>query len=169
MGLYVVVVDYLQMVDAPEEMRGASDKQKVDYVIRALKVSSRNTHAPLIAISSLSRSNYEAEASLAAFKESGAIEYTADIVLALTYANAAKAEQGDKNKGAAKMEQKAEGMKPKRELELEILKNRNGQKGRFLLHYEAKWNHFREYTLEEEEAWRNEKNKEKEGVKKGKW
>ena len=163
----VVVVDYLQMVDAPEEMRGASDKQKVDYVIRALKVSSRNTHAPLIAISSLSRSSYEAEASLAAFKESGAIEYTADIVLALTYANAAKAEQGDKNKGAAKMEQKAEGMKPKRELELEILKNRNGQKGRFLLHYEAKWNHFSEYTLDEEDCLRDKWAKESAAKKNG--
>lgn len=164
----VVVVDYLQMVDAPEEMLGASDKQKVDYVIRALKVASRNTHTPLIVISSLNRSNYEAEASLAAFKESGAIEYTADIVLALTYANAAKAEQGDKNKGAAKLEQKVEGMKPDRELDLEILKNRNGQKGRFLLHYEARWNHFAEYPLEEEEELRDKWAREA-AARKGAW
>lgn len=77
----VVFIDYLQILRSPDSR--LSDKQAMDANVIELKRISRDEGIPLFAVSSFNRQNYAAEASFAAFKESGAIEYSADVVLAL--------------------------------------------------------------------------------------
>lgn len=112
----VVFVDYLQIIAAPKDMR-ATDKQIVDYSIRVLKQLSRDKGVPLVAISSYNRSSYKEGADMTSFKESGGIEYSSDVLLALQF------EGMDDEK---QLDIKAEKGKLDREIELVVLKNRNG-------------------------------------------
>lgn len=122
----LVFVDYLQIL-APYDMR-ASDKQNTDKAVLELKRLSRDYKTPVVAISSFNRDNYTSEVNMTAFKESGAIEYGSDVLLALQ-------PQGMKP-GYTKPEQQqnAEIVKRckaslQRSVEAVILKNRNGKTG----------------------------------------
>ena len=77
----VVLVDYLQLL-APYNDR-ATDKQNTDRAVLELKRISRDYKIPVIAISSLNRANYNTPISLEAFKESGGVEYSSDVVIGL--------------------------------------------------------------------------------------
>ena len=81
------VVDYLQIlqadVDPVTNRRPTDPKLIADYNITALKRLSRELDIPVIVISSLNRGNYLAPVDFESFKESGAIEYTADVVIGL--------------------------------------------------------------------------------------
>ena len=79
----VVVIDYLQIL-APYDMR-ATDKQNTDKTVLELKRISRDYKLPVIGISSFNRDNYTAPVNMAAFKESGAIEYSSDVLIGLQY------------------------------------------------------------------------------------
>ena len=113
----VVIIDYLQIL-APYSER-ATDKQNTDKAVMELKRISRDYKTPVIGISSLNRANYKEAVTMEAFKESGAIEYSSDILIGLQL------------KGAGKKEFDANEAKRKdpREIELVILKNRNGRTG----------------------------------------
>lgn len=111
----VVIVDYLQLL--PPENDRLTDKAATDRNITALKRLSVKYQSPVIAISSLNREGYKAgitkqELTLASLKESGAIEYTADIVAIMDYLEAPK-----KDKAITEPTQ----------IKLKILKNRIGQ------------------------------------------
>ena len=130
----VVIIDYLQII-APADPR-ASDKQNTDKAVLELKRLSRDTKIPILAISSLNRENYSAPISMTAFKESGAIEYSSDVLLGLQYEGMDYRDgESDKardqrirelRKANDEKASKGEGI----EIELKILKNRNGSKGR---------------------------------------
>jgi len=77
----VVIIDYLQLI-APYEIR-ATDKQNTDKAVMELKRLSRDYKIPVIGISSFNRQNYNQPVSMEAFKESGAIEYSSDVLLGL--------------------------------------------------------------------------------------
>lgn len=77
----VVIIDYLQILE-PYEMK-ASDKQNTDKAVLELKRISRNYKIPVIGISSFNRQNYEEAVSMKSFKESGAIEYSSDVLIGL--------------------------------------------------------------------------------------
>ena len=113
----VVVVDYLQIL-SPLMPRG-SDKQNVDYSVLELKRLSRDLKLPVIAISSFNRQNYSSPASMESFKESGAVEYSSDVLLGMQLAGV----------GKPGFDIAAEKQKSPRDVELCILKNRNGQAG----------------------------------------
>lgn len=112
----LVLIDYLQIL-APYNER-SSDKQNTDKAVIELKRLSRDFNIPVLAISSFNRENYKKEVNLAAFKESGAIEYGSDMVLGL--------QVKDKGKDQAQDEKKESDREM--ELELKILKNRHGKK-----------------------------------------
>ena len=78
----VVFIDYLQVIQPAAESR-LSDKQHVDQLVVRLKQLSRRLDLPVMAVSSFNRASYNEEAgpSMTAFKESGAIEYGADVLL----------------------------------------------------------------------------------------
>ena len=79
----VVIVDYVQIMKTPDIHM--TDKQKTDENVTELKRISRDFNIPIIAISSFNRDKYKEPVSLAAFKESGAIEYTSDVLIGLQY------------------------------------------------------------------------------------
>ena len=76
----VVIVDYLQIIQPLE--RG-STKDAVDGHVKALKKLQVNYDLVLIVISSLNRQNYLTPIDFESFKESGGIEYTADVIWGL--------------------------------------------------------------------------------------
>ncbi len=128
----VVFVDYLQVL-RPLDMR-MTEKQSVDYNVVELKRLSRDLDIPVIAVSSFNRMSYNGPAVFEAFKESGSVEYTADVVLAMQL-------RGKKEKDSAEDLKNRE----PRPLELVILKNRRGRAYEVIpLDYWPKYNYFME-------------------------
>lgn len=113
----LVIIDYVQIL-RPLDPR-MSDKQAVDYNVMELKRISREYKIPIIGISSLNRQSYKDKISMTSFKESGAIEYSSDILIGLQLKGAGEP-TFDVDEAKAKEE---------REIELIILKNRNGKTG----------------------------------------
>ena len=79
----LIIIDYVQILQSPDVH--LTDKQKTDENVTELKRISRDYNTPVIAISSFNRDNYKEPVSMAAFKESGAIEYTSDVLIALQH------------------------------------------------------------------------------------
>lgn len=132
----VVIVDYLQMLE-PDNPR-ATDKQNMDAAVKGLKRISRRYKIPVIAISSFNRGNYNSSANEAAFKESGSIEYSADVLLGLQFKNVK-----DDNFSLTEAKKKDE-----REIELVILKQREGHVGGSVSYkYYPAFNYFTETGL----------------------
>lgn len=77
----VVFIDYLQILSC--EDKNLTDKQRTDYIVEALKNMQKQNDLTLIVISSLNRQNYLIPVDFESFKESGGIEYTADVVWGL--------------------------------------------------------------------------------------
>ena len=111
----VIIIDYLQILAS--DVRG-TDKQNTDRSVLELKRLSRDFKMPIIAISSFNRENYKTEVSMLAFKESGAIEYSSDVLLGLQFRGAGP----NLNDTEARK-------KDPREIQLKVLKNRNGRVG----------------------------------------
>ena len=108
----VVLIDYLQII-APVDVH-FTDKQNLDRIVCALKKLSREKELTILAISSFNRENYNLEVSMNAFKESGGIDYSADVLIGLQARGAGKPGFNIDD----------EKRKDPRELELRILKNR---------------------------------------------
>ena len=120
----VVFIDYLQILQSPDVRM--SDKQATDKNVFSLKRISREYKIPVIVISSLNRDNYSQEINMAAFKESGAIEYSSDVLIGLQ-------PQG-MDGGTTDSEKKSNRQVLKnckagdiRRIELVVLKNRHGK------------------------------------------
>lgn len=113
----LVIVDYLQIL-APYNER-ATDKQNTDKAVMELKRISRDFKTPVIGISSFNRDNYNNAVSMQAFKESGAIEYSSDVLIGLQL----------KGAGTKEFDVTEAKSKNPREIELVVLKNRNGKTG----------------------------------------
>lgn len=113
----VVLIDYLQII-APMDVH-FTDKQNLDRAVCALKKLSREQELTVLAISSFNRENYNVEATMSAFKESGGIDYSADVLLGLQARGA----------GSRSFNLDEEKRKDPRELELKILKNRTAALG----------------------------------------
>jgi len=140
----LVIIDYLQIL-APTLERG-TDKQNTDKAVLELKRIARDFKIPVFTISSFNRENYSAEVSMTAFKESGAIEYSSDVLigLQLKYTVAAGLSTAEKEKAIKKAIEEVKTKDP-REIELKILKNRNGKTGdKITYEYYPKTNFFEE-------------------------
>lgn len=129
----VVVVDYLQIL-RPAELR-ATDKQNTDKAVVELKRISRDFDIPVIAVSSFNRENYRSSVSMEAFKESGAVEYSSDVLLGMQLAGS----------GSRDFDLNQAKSREPRQIELVILKNRNGiPYAKIGYRYHAKFNFFEE-------------------------
>ena len=142
----VVVIDYLQII-APADMR-ATDKQNTDKAVLELKRLSRDYSIPVIGISSFNRDNYTAPVNLASFKESGAIEYSSDLLIGLQYAGM-DYQEGEADKAREKrirelMKQAVDDGKAgqAQRIQVKVLKNRNGSKGDAILDFYPMFNYF---------------------------
>ncbi len=78
----IVVVDYLQVIQPADGSRMTA-KDLVDMHVRRLKQLQSDNGLVLIVVSSLNRQNYLTQIDFESFKESGGIEYTADVVWGL--------------------------------------------------------------------------------------
>ena len=142
----VVFVDYLQIMAKPDIH--STDKQSVDINTMELKRISRDYKTPVVAVSSVNRSNYLTPIDFESFKESGAVEYSADLVLGLQL----KCLEEDLFNGNAqgKIKEKRERIREcksanPRQIQLVILKNRNGKTGDTI-----DFKYYPEYNLFEE-------------------
>ena len=142
----VVIVDYLQVLRPekdPETGRKSTDtKQIVDYNITQLKRMSRALDIPVFVISSLNRSNYLTPVDFESFKESGGIEYTADVVWGLQL-DIMNDPIFDKEKCVKEKREKVREAKAAipREIELVCLKNRYGR------NYNVHFRYYPQYDL----------------------
>lgn len=79
----VIIVDYLQVLQGAQK---STVRENIDYNVVELKRLARALDVPVIVISSINRGNYLMPVDFESFKESGGIEYTADVVLGLQLA-----------------------------------------------------------------------------------
>jgi replicative DNA helicase len=127
--LPMIIIDYVQILspyitDDNFKTKYITDKQILDKNIMELKRIARDKNIPIIAISSFNRDSYESETNFKSFKESGAIEYSSDVIIGLQL----KMDRSKKLSEDEKLKQinKSKNKNP-REVELVILKNRFGK------------------------------------------
>lgn len=168
----VVIIDYLQIL-APVDIR-ATDKQNTDRNVLELKRLSRDKGIPVFGISSLNRDNYTQPINNAAFKESGAIEYSTDVLIGLQFLGMDYVE-GETDKNREKRvrdlikQETAKGAAGKAErIQIKVLKNRNGTKGESELLYIPMFNCYQDIpegssvaTEESDASWEEQSGKKK--------
>lgn len=127
----IVVIDYLQIIKASEvHGRMLETRTAIDHIVHELKCFQSKHNLVVIVISSLNRQNYLTPVDFESFKESGGLEYTADVLwgLQLSIMNDdlfAKANGIKEKRDAVRA---AKGKIP-RDIELVCLKNRFGRTG----------------------------------------
>ncbi len=118
-GVRFIVVDYLQLMQGPPDLRGGMREQEVAAISRSLKATAKELEIPIMALSQLSRNavqrgNSNNKPMLSDLRESGSIEQDADIVMFVHRPDAVGL--GDT-------------VEDKEYTEIIIAKNRNGQIG----------------------------------------
>lgn len=152
----IVIIDYLQIMKSPNPY--LTDKQATDLNISTLKRISAMYDTLIICISSLNRASYNERVDLSSFKESGAVEYTNDILIGLNLTAINEIEEmneeelkakgllnkkGEINQNKYKKLLKEAKKEEPRKITLEILKNRNGAiGGSTTFNYYPKYNTF---------------------------
>ena len=133
-GKFVVIVDYLQLIAPPskfdledaDETANLVNMEKrlmVDNDVNQLKRLAKDFEVPVIAISSINRMSYDKPINFTAFKESGGIEFSADVILGMQFRSIRCRSL------MVKFDINREKSKNPRELEVLILKNRYGKSG----------------------------------------
>lgn len=114
-----VIIDYLQLLS--------------NYNLQRLSTLAISSNVPVLLISSFSRTAYNSKASLASFKDSGSIEYSCDVVIAMDLCGAGE-KDFDEATGKAQVP---------REILVRILKQKYGKVGDELpFLYDARYNFF---------------------------
>ena len=120
----LLIVDYLQMVPVKEDVVGLfSTMDRVSHNLGALRRIARDLDSPVLAISSMNRASYKSK-SMAGFKESGNVEYSADTA-AILYA-----ESGFDDRTRSKS------------MSLNVVKNRNGETARINYRFQPEFSIF---------------------------
>lgn len=123
----VVIVDYLQILQpAVEDVKRKSTKEMIDNTVTTLKRISRELGITLLVISSVNRNNYNEPVTFESLKESGGIEYTADVIWGLQLQCVNDEDFVGSNLTQKRKIVKEEKAKNPRKIELCCLKNRYG-------------------------------------------
>lgn len=109
----IVVIDYIQIL----AMNGNNPKNALDSALHDIIDCRRNTNITFIIVSSLNRANYSTDISFESFKETGTLEFSADVIWGLQLET-----QGERNHQSVKS---AKNENP-RFIQLKCLKNRFG-------------------------------------------
>ena len=120
----VVIIDYLQILPGKNN---SSDKQKTDENIFALKRLSRTLNLTIFVVSSINRGNYTNCIDFESFKESGGIEYTADVVLGIQWSLVTREDFEEKNITKKRALINEEKISYPRNIVVSCLKNRHGK------------------------------------------
>lgn len=138
-----VVLDYLQFLRPSESQRHLSLTDRARENVARLKALAVQHQLPLLALSSLNRIGYNVAVGLESLKDSGDIEYTADVVLGLQPLQLGAVEDGNGRAiNAATRTQEV------RTLRLTCLKHRESKAGEAVLEYDAAHNAFNEPDIE---------------------
>ena len=140
----VVCLDYLQIIPI-KGSKALSPKEKIDDVVLRLKDFQRETNATMLVISSFNRENYYQKVSFSSFKESGAIEYSADVIWGLENYGVDAEGNLDREKVVKMSREKV------RKVKFSCLKNRNGGAYECFFRYHAAYDYFE--PCEEEDAY----------------
>jgi replicative DNA helicase len=136
-GLDLLIVDYLQLMQATTTSRDANRVQEVSEISRGLKALARELKVPVIALSQLSRQpemRESREPRLSDLRESGAIEQDADLVLFLWRENGKPGEENTDSDGEV--------------INLRLAKHRNGPTGEVKLWFKKSQTRFVSYAAE---------------------
>lgn len=150
----VAIIDYLQIIALSDERQ--TDKRNIDKAVLELKRLSRDLEIPVIVISSFNREAYKGNnkpVNPADFKESGAIEYTSDVLIGLQYDGMDYLEDEtdgslrDKRIRSLRKQNEADARNGEAQvIQLKVLKNRNGKKGDCRFNFIAKYNVYYDYV-----------------------
>ena len=137
----VLVVDYLQILKSIDPRM--TDKQAIDRTIVTLAQLAKIRKTTVIGISAFNRENYWQKVSMAAFKDSGNLEYSAEVLLAISPAEVKDGAEGE-NKEAVENCREAKD----KHLKLHVLKNKSGKvtgkRAELLFNYHSWYNCFEE-------------------------
>lgn len=129
----VIFIDYLQSIE-PDEGNADQQRAYLDRILKKLEAVAKSKGLTIFLISSFNRNSYYLPISYESFKETGGIEYTADIILGLQMEIfnspyiSLQIEKGNAGKEKIKTKLKEEETKEHRNIELVCLKNRYGIK-----------------------------------------
>lgn len=138
----IVIVDYLQILSGSKPKMDTIDI--LDEAIKGLTSISRDFKTTVIAISSYNRASYHNDAAMEAFNGSSKIEYSADVLLSLQPDFRALGLDNNRKE----FDEDDWKRKDEREIELKILKNRNGITGeRISYQYKPKCDTFVEIDI----------------------
>ena len=137
----VVCLDYLQIMPTRRE----STKLGIDETVRKLKKFQRDTNTTFIVISSFNRTNYAQTVSFESFKDSGNIEYTADVVWALQLNVINEIKGGELISETRRKIDEAKKQQP-RQIHLKCLKNRQGTNYECFFEYHSAHDYFEPCT-----------------------
>jgi replicative DNA helicase len=135
-GLDLLIVDYLQLMQATSNNRDSNRVQEVSEISRGLKSLARELKVPVIALSQLSRQpemRESREPRLSDLRESGAIEQDADLVMFLW-----------REKDKPGEDESADG----EIINLRLAKHRNGPTGEVKLWFKKSQTRFVSYAAE---------------------
>ena len=135
----VVMIDYLQVI-RPEGTRPL--RESIDANVKALKKLQSENDIVVMVISSLNRLNYMSSVDFESFKESGGIEYTADVVWGLQLKEITKDGFERKSINDKREAIRQAKLANPRELELVCLKNRYGRSS-----YKCGFKYYAQYDL----------------------
>jgi replicative DNA helicase len=139
-GLDLIIVDYLQLMQASLTTRDANRVQEVSEISRGLKALARELQVPVVALSQLSRQaemRESKEPRLSDLRESGSIEQDSDLVMFLWR---------EKERGGDDHETDGE------IINLRLAKHRNGPTGETKLWFRKRQTRFVSYAEEERYA-----------------
>ncbi len=78
-----VFLDYLQILQPKDDDQKKGKREALDNTVTELKRLSRETDAPFIVVSSVNRANYSTPIAFESLKETGGIEYSADVIFGM--------------------------------------------------------------------------------------
>lgn len=135
----VVIIDYLQVLRPSERL---ATREGIDANVKALKKLQSENDIVVLVISSFNRMNYTSLVDYESFKESGGIEYTADVVWGLQLKEIAKDIFERKSVNEKREAIRKAKLANPRELELVCLKNRYGRSS-----YKCDFKYYAKYDL----------------------
>ncbi len=151
----MIAIDYIGLITSPSKSNSASRQQEVSDISRQLKQLARTLQVPILALSQLSRETEKRpnhEPQLSDIRDSGSIEQDADMIFTLYRKDYYDLQGGA---GTGKPEEQpvqAVNSNPISQVQVGLLKNRNGQIGNLAFSFDKEHCTFSAIDLEHEDG-----------------